>query len=143
MRRRRSSGFTLIEVLIAATILFASLVIISESYRESMASSRKADAIAKMLTPLPLIVSGIRNDLRENPTERREGEGDMLGVHYRFQASTVRFEPPPTRFDPDTTMVTSYAPRYRLYDVKLRLELGEESREFIFQELAWLPLQRN
>ena len=28
-------------------------------------------------------------------------------------------------------------------DEARRLELGEESREFIFQELAWLPLQRN
>lgn len=143
MSRPRQRGFTLIEVLIASTILFASLVVISESYRASMASSRKADALARMLTPLPLIVSNIRNALRENPIEQQAGQGDMLGVHYEFQAKTVRFEAPPKRFDPDTTMVTSYAPRYRLYDIKLRLEIGAESREFLFQELAWLPLQRN
>lgn len=140
---REARGFTLIELLIASTILFAALVVISETYRTSMASSRKADAIAKMLTPLPLVVSNIRNRLRENPIERQAGEGDMLGVHYDFQANTVRFEPPPTRFDPDTTMVTSYAPRFRLYDVKLKLAIAGESREFIYQELAWLPLQRN
>ena len=50
---RRGAGFTLVEVLIAATILFATLAIVTESYRASLMASEKAPRTAKMLTPMP------------------------------------------------------------------------------------------
>ena len=88
----RARGFTLIEVLIAATILFAALTVISESYRTSMQSARRAETVVRMLTPLPMIVSNIQAALRADPLERAAGEGEMLGVRYQFKAATQRFE---------------------------------------------------
>jgi len=137
---RRQAGFTLIEVLIAATILFTAIAVISETYRTAMLSSRRADTVATMLTPVPLIVSAIRSTLRDDPAERRAGESEMMGVRYRYEATTALFAPPPRRFDPDTTVFTDYPPRFRLYDVRLTLDFRGQERVYLYQELAWLPM---
>jgi prepilin-type N-terminal cleavage/methylation domain-containing protein len=138
---RAERGFTLIEVLIAATVLFAAIAVISETYRASMLASRRAENVAAMLAPLPLIVAAIRSALREDPAERREGEAEMLGVRYRFDATTARFEPPAPRVDPDSGDLRQYPPRFRLYDVRLELSYREQERTYLYQELAWLPLE--
>lgn len=140
-RRQRSRGLTLIEVLIAATILFSTLVVLSVGYRATLAAEARATAIVEILTPVPMITSVIRDDLLTHPEEARQGAGRMLGVDYRFEAKTVRFEPPTQRFDPDTTVFQQYAPRFRLYDVKIDLAMRGYRRSFLYQELAWVPLE--
>ena len=64
----RQRGFTLLEVLIAATILFAVLAAATETYRNALLASSRAQGLVSMLTPLPLITSAIRNQLRSNPS---------------------------------------------------------------------------
>lgn len=135
----RSEGITLIEVMIASVILFAMITVVAESYRTSLAAGQRATAMAEMLTPVPLIISTIRARLRERPEERLRGEGELLGVRYAFDAVTVRFEPPPPVPDVDLQDMRVFAPRYRLYDVSLVLERRATRRQFIYQELAWLP----
>ena len=132
-------GFTLVEVLIASTILFGSLVVISEAYRTRMSSSYRAEAVTRLLTPLPLIVKSVRQKLRENPVEMVEGGGEIFKVRYQFSAKTSRFESPPSRFDPDLGGFTTYRPRFRLYDVMVTLQAEGYRREFLYQELAWQP----
>ncbi len=136
---KRQQGFTLIEVLIAATILFTVLAVASESYRNSLLATAKAETLVEMLTPLPLITSSIRNQLRTNPMERLQGGAELLGVQYSWAAETVRYGSPAPRFDPDQIDFVTYPLRYRLYDVKLNLALRGMEREFIYQELAWEP----
>jgi prepilin-type N-terminal cleavage/methylation domain-containing protein len=135
-------GFTLIEVLIAATILFATLAVVSDSYRANLNSSRRAEIVTRMLTPLPMVVSSVQNQLRENPIDRLSGSGSALGVVYRYEAVSTLFEPPPPNLDADTGEVENYPPRFRLYDVNLTLELEGQSREYVYQELAWLPMRK-
>ena len=96
----------------------------------------------RLVTPLPMIVASVRDDLRRRPDERREGEAELLGVHYRFEATTARYEPPAARFDPDRGEFTQYAPRFRLYDVRLVLTRAAQKREYRYQELAWEPMHR-
>lgn len=141
-RLSKNRGFTLIEVLIAATILFAALTVISESYRTSMQSARRAETVVRILTPLPMIISKIQASLREVPAERAEGDGAILGVTYKYAAESTKYAPPAPRFDPDQSDFVSYSPRYRLYDVKLVLALGSQQREFVYQELAWQSAAR-
>lgn len=140
--RPRTRGLTLIEVLIAATILFGTMVILSESYRASLSADLRATRLVELLTPVPMIVSSIRLELLENPEEKRSGAGRLLGVNYRYEAKQARFAPPPAGFDPDTTEFQNYAPRFRLYDVTLEINTRGLKRTFIYQELAWLPLER-
>ena len=136
---RHRTGFTLVEVLIAAVILFATITVVAESYRTSLAASLRATITAELLTPLPLITTTIRNELRERPEERLNGEGELLGVRYRFEAVSVRFEAPPPTVDPDMQGIKVFVPRYRLYDVRLSLARRTMERQFVYQELAWLP----
>jgi prepilin-type N-terminal cleavage/methylation domain-containing protein len=139
---KRAQGFTLIEVLIAAAILFIVLAVAGYSYRGALLASRKAEGFVALVTPLPMILASIRDDLRQHPQERRGGEALLLGVRYRYVATTVRYEPPAARFDPDLGSFTSYAPRFRLYDVRLILTRASARREYRYQELAWEPMRQ-
>jgi prepilin-type N-terminal cleavage/methylation domain-containing protein len=138
----RQRGFTLLEVLIAATILFTVLAVAAETYRNSLLASGRAQGLVTMLTPLPLITSAIRNQLRSNPVEKLSGSSELLGVGYEWEAITVRHGSPPYRFDPDMTDFVSYPKRFRLYDIRLKLRRARQEREFLYQEIAWEPMRR-
>jgi len=138
---RRQAGFTLLEVLIAATILFTVLAVATETYRNALLASSRAEGLVNLLTPLPLITSAIRSQLRSNPVEKLDGNAELLGVRYEWQATTARHGSPARRFDPDFTDFRDYPQRFRLYDVRLKLARGAQERVFLYQELAWEPVR--
>ena len=146
MSRQTQRGFTLVEVLIAAVIMFTVLATATLSLRGALVASERAARTTELLAPLPWITSTIRDSLRdrvlETPTTEYSGDGALFGVDYRFRAELVRFAPPPPRFDPDVADFIEYPPRFGLYDVELTLEREGESSRFIYQELAWRPLER-
>ena len=78
-------GFTLLEVLIAATILFTVLTVATGTYRNALLASSRAEALVSLLTPLPLITSSIRDRLRANPVERLDGRAELLGVQFEYR----------------------------------------------------------
>ncbi len=139
---KRQRGFTLLEVLIAATILFTALAVATETYRSNLLASSRAEGLVSMLTPLPLITSSIRSQLRSNPVEKLDGGSDLLGVKYEWEANTVRYGSPPRRFDPDATDFRDYSPRFRLYDIRLTLHRAGQQRVFLYQEIAWERMRR-
>ena len=139
---RGQHGFTLVEVLIAAVIMFMVLSTATLSLRTALHASERAARTAELLAPLPWITPVIRESLRADPADERSGEGQLFGVAYRYRASIVRLGAPPTRFDPDAADFLEYAPRFALYDVELQLERDGETESFIYQELAWRPLVR-
>ncbi len=138
---RVQRGFTLVEVLIAAAITFAVIAVASSSYSASLAASRRAEALVSLLTPLPLITNNIRNALREKPQESLTGSAELLGVMYRFEARSIRYGAPPRRFDSDRAEFREYKPRFRLYEVHLHLERSNARRDYVYQELAWEPVE--
>ncbi len=146
MSVREQRGFTLIEVLIAAVIMFTVLATATVSLRGAMHASERASRTTELLAPLPWITPTIRERLREIPGDslatERSGEGVMFGVAYRFRALLVRSAAPPSRFDVDAAEFIEYAPRFGLYDVELELEREGEKSRFVYQELAWQPLAR-
>ncbi len=146
MSVREQRGFTLIEVLIAAVIMFTVLATATVSLRGAMHASERASRKTELLAPLPWITPTIRERLREHPGDNlaaeRSGEGVVFGVEYRFHASLVRSGAPPSRFDVDAAEFVEYAPRFGLYDVELELERQGEKSRFVYQELAWQPLER-
>ncbi len=146
MSVREQRGFTLIEVLIAAVIMFTVLATATVSLRGAMHASERASWKTELLAPLPWITPTIRERLREYPGDNlateRSGEGVVFGVEYRFHASLVRSGAPPSRFDVDAAEFIEYAPRFGLYDVELELERQGEKSRFVYQELAWQALER-
>ena len=146
MSVRGQRGFTLIEVLIAAVIMFTVLATATLSLRAAMHASERASRTTELLAPLPWITPTIRARLREIAGDKlateRSGEGVMFGVAYRFRALLVRSAAPPSRFDVDAAEFVEYAPRFGLYDVELELEREGEKSRFVYQELAWQPLAR-
>ena len=138
----RQCGFTLVEVLIAAVIMFMVLSTAALSLRTAAHASERAARTVELLAPLPWIVPVIREDLRNDPAAERSGEGRLFGVDYRYRANIVRLGAPPARFDPDVADFVDYGPRFALYDVELELERDGESTSFLYQELAWRHLER-
>ena len=137
-------GFTLIEVLVAAVIMFTVLATATLSLRTAMHASERASRTTELLAPLPFITPTIRSNLREESNDKlpseQSGAGRLFGVEYRYHATLVRSGAPPTRFDVDAAAVVEYSPRFGLYDVELELEREGETSRFIYQELAWQPL---
>lgn len=138
---KRQAGFTLLEVLIAATILFTVLAVATETYRNALLASSRAEGVVNLLTPLPLITASIRSQLRSNPVATLDGAAELLGVSYEWQATTARYGAPARRFDPDFADFRDYPPRFRLYDVRLTLAKAGQERVFLYQELAWEPVR--
>jgi prepilin-type N-terminal cleavage/methylation domain-containing protein len=135
-------GFTLIEVLIAAVILFTVIAVASQGYTVALGASRRAERVVELLTPLPLITNNVRNAIRASRLPSVDGDGELLGVRYRFEARTAAFGAPPARFDPDVGQFREYRPRIRLYDVALTLRRGDVARRYSYQELSWDPAER-
>ena len=142
MNARSERGFTLVEVLIAAVIMFTVLATATVSLRGAMYASERASRTTELLAPLPFITPTIREILRDNPAPERSGEGVMFGVEYRFSANLIRIGAPPPRFDPDAADFMEYAPRFGLYDVELELEREGEKIRYLYQELTWQALER-
>ena len=139
-RKRSLSGMTLVEVLIAATILFAAIAVSTEAYVSTLRVDRKATSIATLLTPMPFILAQIQQEIRSNPLPELKGGGEFLGVDFNYVATSKAFAGPAKRFDPDVGRVLSYPPKFRLYEVTLTLSVDRHSRVYRYEELAWNAL---
>lgn len=135
----RHRGFTLVEVLLASIIMFSFLAIASLAFKSVRLNSEQAAAITSMLAPVPFITDTIRAQIRANPLPELNGDGRIGDVEYYWTASSVFFLSPPEQLIAETMQVTKYQPRYHLYEVKLKVQLGKRYQEFDFKELAWLP----
>jgi prepilin-type N-terminal cleavage/methylation domain-containing protein len=138
-RAAGQGGFTLVEVLVAATILFFVIAAAADAYRTALASSARAEATVRMLVPLPLITASVREAIREKAGQAVQGRASLLGVDYEFEAASIRTGSPPTRFDPDTAQFRDYPPRFHLYRVQLTLRSAGVARSFTYREVAWQP----
>ena len=95
MNTRTQRGFTLVEVLIAAVIMFTVLATATLSLRSAYIASERAARVTELLAPMPWITPLIRAELRADPAPEREGSGVLFGVEYRFRATTALFGAPP------------------------------------------------
>jgi type II secretory pathway pseudopilin PulG len=138
---KRHSGFTLIETLIAAVILFTVLSLSALALKTARSSSASAEKTIKLRAPLPLLLSHIRQALRTNATEQMNGDGVLAGVRYQWQADSIAFKAAPPSYDVELGSQIEHQPRYRLYDVQLKLEYGGKVETVSYREFAWGPAQ--
>lgn len=133
-------GFTLIEVLIAMTILFALVTTGLVAFQNAQNNNERAIRVIKLLNQVEYIKHSIHAELRQNPMATA-GSGSLAGVAYQWQAETTALLAAPPTIDPDSGVDKVPEPRFRLADIRLTLSLGSTVRHFQYQELTWLAVQ--
>lgn len=133
-------GLTLVEVLIAAVILFAALSLSALTIQTLRQSSAQAEKVIKTLQPARMIALTIRQQIRSQPQDQLSGSGRLQNVSYQWQASVIKTGSAPEQLDLDSGTVIVPPERFRLYQVNLQLEMQGRVEQLQFKELAWLPL---
>ncbi|WP_462152152.1 PulJ/GspJ family protein [Pseudoalteromonas xiamenensis] len=137
----RNFGFTLLEVLVAAVILFSSVMAITLVYRSSLISADKATVKVQQTAVVPSIIEKIKVELNDkssfNQGDKIEGLGQQLGVNYRYVAEVIEVSAPADKFDYTTGKIESFPKKFVL--LKVTLTLGAKAPlDYIYHEVAWL-----
>lgn len=132
----RSSGFTLVETLIAAVILFSVLSLSALALKTARTSSAAAERLVQLRTPQTILLSHIRQALQNTGAEQMSGDGMLSGVRYEWQATSIAFEAAPPGYDVDLGTAVIYPPRYRLYQVQLHLSLAGKTDTLSYKEFG-------
>jgi len=136
----KSNGFTLVEVLVASVILFASIATVSMIYRGAFISSEKANKHINISGVLPSILATIREDIRQQGNSTRtdlKNESTAWQVSYRWQASLVGYKAAPPFFYPDIGKMSNPPQKFKLWSVQLILEYSGLTKHYQFHELSW------
>lgn len=132
---KANKGFTLIEVLIAAIILFSSLAITAQLFSASSLSAEKAANSAQYYQSAELVITNIKSQLRERfeDTKQTEYSGvtTVFGYEYTWQAKIEKKITPPRSVDDDFPP----KPRYPVFIVAV--ESPKMSKSFQFRVVAW------
>jgi len=138
---KQTSGFTLVEILVASVILFASIAMVSMVYRGAYISSEKADGHINITSVLPAILATIREDIRaqgnSNSTQLTQ-QNNMWDVDYNWSASLLQQKSAPERLDPDSGEFITPPKKYKLWQVDLTLKRNKLIKQYQFNELSWL-----
>ncbi|NRD74690.1 prepilin-type N-terminal cleavage/methylation domain-containing protein [Shewanella sp. VB17] len=131
-------GFTLIEVLIAATILFAVISVVAQTYRGATIASSKATKTAELLGITPLLLDTIRFRLKMEMTAQQiEDKGVLNGFEFQWQAHVIKKGSPPPRLSPEDGVQVSFDDKFYLWQVYLTVKKQGYDRSFEFEELTW------
>lgn len=132
---KRQVGFTLVEVLVAAVILFMVISSATIAYRGAVLSAGRAESVTRMLTVVNLVSDRIRADIRQDPQPNKSGEGSLSGVGFTWSATVNETLSATSNLAgsngamPDRT--------YSLYNVDMTLSYQGYHRDFHYRELAW------
>ena len=139
-RNMISKGFTLIEVLVASVILFASIAAVTMVYRGAYLSSAKAEQHVTLAGLVPIILANAMQDIRAQgnslETEITQN-GRVWGTKYKWQANLIAFKSAPKRFDPDDGKYITQPAKYKLWQVKLQIDHKSTTQHYEFHELSW------
>ena len=138
--KHRNSGFTLIEVMVAAVILFASIAVVSMIYRGAFLSSEKANKHIVVSGVIPTALDEIRENLRlkgSDPATEIEGSGELWLVSYHWVANQVSFKAAPPALYWESNDDATEPLKYKLWKVQLVLFFNGTREYYEFNELSW------
>jgi len=130
-------GFTLLEVLIAAVIMFTVLSLSALGVQTFRLTSHKSERLIKVLTPVRAITMNVRQQLQQMDEQHSNGKGFMQEVEYQWTASLIQQKAAPTQLDPDTGEFTNSKPRFKLYEIQLTLNYQGFTTTKAYQEVVW------
>jgi prepilin-type N-terminal cleavage/methylation domain-containing protein len=135
---KKSSGFTLIEVMIAGVILFIALTSMTLVYRTAAISSMKASSNVNFSSNIGLIMNTIQGQIRNNNiTEETMGSGVVGGASYQWSTKLIENKGAAKRFDVDEGMWVEQPKKFYLWHVELVVEQEQRIRTYHFKELSW------
>jgi prepilin-type N-terminal cleavage/methylation domain-containing protein len=136
-----SKGFTLIEVLIAATILFTVVAAVSQVYQGATTASIKASRSVDVSALVPLLADTISFNLRQaDVTQTITQQGILNDYQFTWTASVIRKGAPPPRFELETDSYVTLEEKFYLWQVELQLTKDSYNQQFEFTTLSWKGL---
>jgi len=139
-RIRVNSGFTLIEVMVAAVILFSVIATVSMVYRGAFLSSEKANKHINLTGVLPAVLASIKQELqdvsRSSETEVSRST-NAWQVKYQWSAKLLKLKSAPEKLDVDTGNFVKPPLKYKLWRVELTLERDGLVKQYSYNELGW------
>lgn len=135
--RAKANGFTLIEVLIAGSIMFIVLVMVTDSFLTARNSARHAENVIAMLEPVSFIREDIKRQLFQGAGENKTGEGAAGQIRFSWHAAVTERAAPPSRFDLESNTTTEYAEKFYLYQIDLILYFNGQEKSLNYNELIW------
>lgn len=134
------SGFTLIEVMVAAVILFSVIAAVSMVYRGAFLSSEKANGHVILTGILPALLANIRDDIRSQGNyieSKLSKSSNIWSVEYNWQAKLIMQERAPKKLDVDTGSYITPPLKYKLWLVDLEVKNQASSQKYQFYEMSW------
>ena len=135
-----NSGFTLIEVMVAAVILFSVIATVSMVYRGAFLSSEKANNHVNLTSVLPAVLATIKQELqdisRSSETEISHS-ANAWQIKYQWTAKLLKFKSAPEKLDVDTGNFVKPPLKYKLWQVELALEFNGLTKQYSYNELGW------
>ncbi|WP_462173405.1 PulJ/GspJ family protein [Pseudoalteromonas xiamenensis] len=141
LQRSRALGFTLLEVLVAAVILFSCVMSITLVYRTSLLSAEKAIGKLQQTSIVPSTLKLVQLEMRKNNQPEIgqiiEGNGEQFDIPYHFNAEVIQLASPPDKLDYSTGVTEKHPNKFVLY--KVTLEIGIRAKLiYEYNEIAWL-----
>lgn len=134
----KTSGFTLLEVLVASTILIITISAMTLIYRTAVLSSTKASKNVQLYGNISLITNTIQNQIRGgNSTKSKSGENQINGTKYSWKSELIEKKGAPLRFNPDEGIWEEQPARFYLWKVYLTVENENLSKNYEYHELSW------
>jgi|TARA_Y100001937_G_scaffold112376_1_gene159914 prepilin-type N-terminal cleavage/methylation domain-containing protein len=139
--KSKAAGFTLIEVLIAATILFTVVAAVSQVYQGATKASMSASRSVEVSALVPLLADTISFHLRQADVSRPISQQGILNDYqFSWTASVIRRGSPPAKFEFETDSYTTFDEKFYLWQVELQLTKDSYSQQFEFTTLSWKGL---
>lgn len=136
---RKNRGFTLVEVLLAATILFIVVGLITQTYRAATKSSSSATQSTSIAVVVPLLLDTIQTRIRQSPPQNiQRQQGILLGFRFEWSANVIRRGGAAPRFSPESSVGEVGPERFYLWQIELSVIKDDYRRDFQFTELSWM-----
>lgn len=131
---RREGGFSLIEVLIAAFIMFIALAVFTSVFRGALLSSKIATDSINSTALTGIVVDSISSKLTKNhQSEEMKGQEKLLHKTLSWSAKVIKKTKPPARLFAQELV----QPEHEAKIWQVTLVDDQSNQQFIYEEITW------
>lgn len=137
---KKQTGFTLIEILVASVILFATITLVSDMFRGAFISSERANRHVTISGIMPIALKQVQAALRhqaKSSEQSASGSNVFWGVTVNWQAQRVAFKSAPPLYDYNLGEYQQVPDKYSFWKVNAQFSYGETFTEYEYYEVSW------